>query len=67
MLGLKGEINFYASFERVFNPSLRRRPVVMLSNNDGCAIAGSQEAERLGVGPGMVSPSVKCRIRCAGS
>jgi DNA polymerase V len=33
--------NFYASCERVFNPAIRTRPVVVLSNNDGCVIARS--------------------------
>jgi DNA polymerase V len=37
--------NFYASCERVFNPSLRNKPVVVLSNNDGCVIARSNEAK----------------------
>ncbi|MGI9212878.1 MAG: Y-family DNA polymerase [Methylococcaceae bacterium] len=41
--------NFYASCERVFNPSLRGRPVVVLSNNDGCVIARSNEAKALGI------------------
>ena len=41
--------NFYASCERVFNPSLVGRPVVVLSNNDGCVIARSNEAKALGV------------------
>ena len=36
--------NFYASCERVFDPSLEGRPVVVLSNNDGCVIARSNEA-----------------------
>ena len=40
--------NFYASCERVFRPSLEGRPVVVLSNNDGCIIARSQEAKALG-------------------
>lgn len=40
--------NFYASCERVFNPKLRHKPVVVLSNNDGCVIARSQEAKDLG-------------------
>ena len=39
--------NFYVSSERVFDPSLRRVPVIVLSNNDGCAIARSQEAKAL--------------------
>ncbi len=37
--------NFYASCERVFNPSLRDKPIVVLSNNDGCVIARSNEAK----------------------
>ena len=40
--------NFYASCERVFNPSIARRPVVVLSNNDGCIIARSNEAKAIG-------------------
>jgi len=41
--------NFYASCERVFDPSLRNRPVVILSNNDGCVIARSSEAKELNI------------------
>src|ERR1035437_6267123 len=41
--------NFYVSCERVFRPSLCGRPVVVLSNNDGCAIARSNEAKALGI------------------
>jgi DNA polymerase V len=41
--------NFYASCERVFNPTLIGRPVVILSNNDGCVIARSNEAKALGI------------------
>ena len=41
--------NFYVSCERVFNPKLARVPVVVLSNNDGCAVARSAEARALGV------------------
>ncbi|WP_127844770.1 Y-family DNA polymerase [Psychroflexus aestuariivivens] len=41
--------NFYASCERVFNPDLRQKPVVILSNNDGCVIARSNEAKALGI------------------
>ena len=40
--------NFYASCERVFNPKLAHQPVVVLSNNDGCIIARSNEAKALG-------------------
>lgn len=41
--------NFYASCERVFRPDLNDKPVVVLSNNDGCVIARSQEAKALGI------------------
>jgi DNA polymerase V len=41
--------NFYASCERVFNPKLEGKPVVILSNNDGCVIARSNEAKALGI------------------
>lgn len=41
--------NFYASCERVFNPKLNHQPVVVLSNNDGCVIARSNEAKDLGI------------------
>lgn len=41
--------NFFASCERVFNPALRDQPIIVLSNNDGCAIARSNEAKKLGI------------------
>jgi len=41
--------NFYVSCERVFNPKLNKKPVVVLSNNDGCAISRSNEAKALGI------------------
>jgi len=44
--------NFYASCERLFRPELEGRPVVVLSNNDGCIIARSNEAKALGIGMG---------------
>ena len=44
--------NFYASCERAFDTSLRKKPVVVLSNNDGCVIARSEEAKDLGVAMG---------------
>ena len=49
MYGLVDCNNFYVSCERVFNPSLRGKPVVVLSNNDGCIIARSNEAKALGI------------------
>jgi len=44
--------NFYVSCERVFNPKLIGKPVVVLSNNDGCAVARSNEVKALGIGMG---------------
>ena len=52
MFGLVDCNNFYCSCERVFNPALRSSPVVVLSNNDGCIIARSNEAKALGIGMG---------------
>ena len=45
--------NFYVSCERVFAPELRARPVVVLSNNDGCVVARSEEAKNLGITMGV--------------
>jgi len=47
--------NFYVSCERVFRPELRNRPVVVLSNNDGCVVSRSEEAKALGIG--MAAPA----------
>lgn len=49
LLGLVDCNNFYVSCERCFQPELRNKPVVVLSNNDGCAIARSNEAKALGI------------------
>ena len=51
--------NFYVSCERLFDPSLRGIPVIVLSNNDGCAIARSEEAKALGIKMG--APAFKMR------
>jgi len=42
--------NFFASCERVFRPELNGKPVIVLSNNDGCAVARSNEAKAFGRG-----------------
>lgn len=55
--------NFYASCERVFQPSLNGKPVVVLSNNDGCVIARSQEAKDLGIKMGVPSFEIKDLIQ----
>ena len=59
MFGLLDCNNFYASCERVFNPSLNGVPVVVLSNNDGCVIARSAEAKALGIPMGEPAYKLK--------
>jgi DNA polymerase V len=49
MLGLIDCNNFFVSCERVFNPQLEGKPVVVLSNNDGCVVSRSNEAKQLGI------------------
>ena len=51
--------NFYASCERVFRPDLIEKPVIVLSNNDGCVIARSDEVKKMGVKMG--TPVFKIR------
>lgn len=51
--------SFYASCERVFRPDLRDKPVVVLSNNDGCVIARSNEAKAVGIPMGAVAYQYK--------
>ncbi len=51
--------NFYASCERVFDPKLEREPIVVLSNNDGCVIARSNEAKSLGIKMGVPYYQIK--------
>lgn len=53
MYGLCDCNNFFVSCERVFRPDLEGRPVVVLSNNDGCVVARSNEAKAIGIGMGQ--------------
>ncbi len=62
MIGLIDCNNFFVSCERVFNPALRNKPVIVLSNNDGCAVALSNEAKSLGIKRGM--PYYQIRQQC---
>ena len=57
--------NFYVSCERVFRPSLEKRPVIVLSNNDGCAVARSNEAKAIGIPMG--APYHQIRKLCEGN
>ena len=63
MIGLADCNNFYASCERVFKPSLNNKPVVVLSNNDGCVIARSNESKRLGIKMGEPVFKIKSLIK----
>lgn len=54
--------NFFVSCERLFNPKLEGRPVIVLSNNDGCVVARSQEAKQLGIA--MCDPYFKIKELC---
>ena len=53
MFGLCDCNNFFVSCEKVFNPSLEGRPVVVLSNNDGCVVSRSNEAKAIGIKMGQ--------------
>jgi len=55
--------NFYASCERVFNPMLEGKPIVVLSNNDGCVVARSNEAKALGIGMGVPEFQIRPLLR----
>ncbi|MFM7600158.1 MAG: Y-family DNA polymerase [Pseudanabaena sp.] len=58
---------FYVSCERVFNPSLEGKPVVVLSNNDGCIVARSPEAKALGIPMGAPYHKYKAVLQNAGA
>ena len=55
MIALVDCNNFYCSCEHVFNPLLRDKPVVVLSNNDGCVVARSHEVKEMVIKMGNLS------------
>jgi DNA polymerase V len=59
--------NFYVSCERLFRPDLRHRPVAVLSNNDGCVVARSEEVKALGVRMGEPFFRVRRRLAAEGT
>jgi DNA polymerase V len=63
MYGIIDCNNFYASCERVFDPKLEKKPVVILSNNDGCVIARSNEAKALGIPMGAPAFQIKQLVK----
>lgn len=66
MIGLVDCNNFFASCERVFNPSLNGKPIVVLSNNDGCVVARSNEVKALGIKMGVPVYQIKEEIKSYG-
>lgn len=58
--------NFYAACEKLFRPDLTNRPVVVLSNNDGCVVARSPEAKALGIRMGVPAFEIRELVRRAG-
>ena len=62
LFGLADCNNFYCSCERLFHPDLIGKPVVVLSNNDGCVIARSEESKALGIQMGDVFYQVKDKL-----
>jgi len=66
MIALVDCNNFYASCERLFQPRYNGRPVVVLSNNDGCVIARSNEAKDLGIRMGDPFFKIETQLRRAG-
>jgi DNA polymerase V len=66
MFGVIDANNFFASCERVFRPDLAYKPVVVLSSNDGCVVARSQEVRNLGVPMGIPYFKIKDQLTKAG-
>ena len=63
MISLVDVNNFYVSCERLFNPKFLNKPVVVLSNNDGCVISRSNEAKLLGIKMGIPLFKIKKIIK----
>jgi len=55
--------NFFVSCERVFRPDLAKKPVIVLSSNDGCVVARSQEVKDMGIPMGMPTFQIKDIIK----
>lgn len=67
MIALVDCNNFYASCERLFRPDLQKRPVVVLSNNDGCVIARSNEAKEQGIEMGAPAFMIREKLQETGA
>lgn len=65
-IAISDSANFYVSAERIFDPSLRNVPVIVLSNNDGCAVARSDEAKALGIKMGAPLHLIRDKVEAHG-
>jgi DNA polymerase V len=65
-IAISDSANFYVSAERIFDPSLKNVPVIVLSNNDGCAVARSDEAKALGIKMGAPLHLIRDKIAAHG-
>lgn len=65
-IAISDSANFYVSAERIFDPSLKGVPVIVLSNNDGCAVARSDEAKALGIKMGEPLHLIRDKVEAHG-
>lgn len=65
-IAVSDSANFYVSAERIFDPSLKNVPVIVLSNNDGCAVARSDEAKALGIKMGEPLHLIRDKVKAHG-
>jgi DNA polymerase V len=65
-IAISDSANFYVSAERIFDPTLKNVPVIVLSNNDGCAVARSDEAKALGIKMGEPLQLLQDKIKAHG-
>lgn len=65
-IAISDSANFYVSAERIFDPSLKNVPVIVLSNNDGCAVARSDEAKALGIKMGAPLHLIRDKVKAHG-
>ena len=65
-IAISDSANFYVSAERIFDPTLRGVPVIVLSNNDGCAVARSDEAKALGIKMGAPLHLIRDKVEAHG-
>ncbi len=65
-IAISDSANFYVSAERIFDPTLKNVPVIVLSNNDGCAVARSDEAKALGIKMGEPLHLIRDKVEAHG-